>query len=726
MKCLDEKKRTYLRVLIIALFSVFLAMSFYTVTGSNADEAGSYCMLYRIYELGYDNLNISQRLDPLYITLDILYRIDIFGNGIELVEVSFAIWYFFCIFITLILAMRHNANNWWVLLFCIFMLIPSSGTNKYHIVSIFVGLFTLYAVDKFVSEKKKFPIIISVLLIIYTLIVIGDKVLILMHIAVPTVVYMLIYCLQDKDKRRWIYIGGGVISATAAVIKLTDEALKIVTGNGLGILEAFSGYGGEEYLNWIDVQTFFDKGIPQIFSCLLTQFNIPIDGGMIQFNSLFWIVRIAIVLLFMAVLIERWAQIIKKGVKSLALIDSLSVICITCLIGVNMLNGMMKYYSIDGSPMNRYAGLAWFLIVIVAARWLDEKYRSFPIMTVKKTVITSGCMLGIIFVLLTMGYSKPIYLGRNSLVSEACQEEADYIMSLGSDYSYGVASYWKSTPITALTNGDVNVIPGWIEEDKWDIDREEWRDGSNCFDFIISYVDNSMTVSEENIDKLYGDFIDRKRFYDNGESVVWLYDYDIRWQPEIKVETVGEDYVITDRLQYYYDFPMGTNRIEMTVTNSENLELSIEDNPYVSSVSVNKLSDSKVQVDVICTQNTAVTFNVDLKTDELTTMSKIVLKRVKAAVFAEDVNVNGSNEVVLESGDYIFTFAGEHIKDMSVEWSGKDIEVSQLTDGRIRRRYAVTVKEPQTVLYNISGDGISLEGVSYEDAHLFDEELETE
>jgi hypothetical protein len=233
-----------------------------------------------------------------------------------------------------------------------------------------------------------------------------------------------------------------------------------------------------------------------------------------------------------------------------------------------------------------------------------------------------------------------------------------------------------------------------------------------------------MTISEENIEKIRGDYIDRN---EPTGSVVYLYDYDIRFDERIVMECWPEngDYEIIDDLTYYLEFPVGINRIQMTVGNSGNLDLSLSDNPNVQEYSVQVVDNNTIYLDLVCTQNTKVAFNVKRKADEYTTIHKIGLKRVRASITMDENVTNYNQEVHLNAGSYVITFDGTDIKNMQVDWNGTDMSVTQQTDGRIKRRYQIDVPSDQTISFSIAGsESMVIDKISYENAVLFDEENE--
>lgn len=731
MKEKGKQNNSYWDYIFCFVAAIFLTISFFVVTQCNTDDSGTYMWVYWGYELGSVKYTLKQLIDPWNLITRALYTFGIGTTGAEMVAYCFAIWYFWCVFITFLLLRKDIQKNYWLLFLGVFMLLPSSNTNKYHLVPIFVSLMLLFGVGEYVNRKRKLPIIGAGILLIYSFVVISDRVLLLMFVVVPAVLYGIIWCLQNVDRQKILYFIAVIVSFMVVGIKIVDHISKLILGHGLSFMEAWGGYGGESYLTWSDVYNFFDKGIPSLCSTLLIQYNIPIEGGLIQFDSFFWIIRIVIVGLAIIALMCRWIDIFKKGIVNVPLLDALSAISVTSLLGVNVINGMIAYYEIESAPMNRYASLAWFLLVVLLIRWIGERYVVVEVVSCRNKKIASGFAMGIILCLLIVGYSKPIYLGREAIVQEPCQMELNYLKSQGDKYKYGIASFWRSCPIIAMSNGQYVSHPGWILQDEEDSERYYFEtkydgiydDGSNYFNYIISYENNTMTFDKETIEKMRGDYVNKKGIYYGKESsIFYLYDYDIRWEPRLIMEAVGTDYELVEPIEYHFDFPVGTNRIEMTVANSENFELEVVNNPDIQNVTIQRIDDSKIQVDIVCLQNTSVDFKVARQEEELTTIHKIVLKRVRAAVTVDTEEVEETAEVYLESGDYVFTFSGENLDKLQVNWSGEGINVSQLTDGKIRRRYQVEIGSPQTIKYQITGNEMQVNTVSYENAILFEEE----
>jgi hypothetical protein len=692
------KKKKILYSLITAM-SIILAYILYVNAVVNADDTGTYVYMYNYFELGSINLSLKKFLNPWFISSAIAYLLNIGGTGSTISIIYLAVWYGIAVFLTLTI-INNAVTNKWLLILAFFILIPNENTNRYHMFVTLISLFSLLCIQLYDEDKKrKWLLLVALLALVYTLLFADDKALLILYAFATAMVYYGIMLLQDKSKRKILYMIGFAVVLLATIIKCIDNIF------GLGISGEWGGYGGSEYLTWINVETLFEKGIPSFFNSLLIQWNVPASGGMIQLNSFYWIVRIGIAILAIIAVISQWIKIVKIGLKNMDITDALSVTCFTVVACVNTFNGMVEYYEISSTPLNRYASICWFLLIIILVRWVEQKCTNIELYK----NISSNLLMGIIFAMLSVGYIGTTFKINNEVINSYCLEEIKYLKGQGDSYKYGLSSFWKSSPIDAATNSEYMVCKGWVRDGKLVCDSPtqyaNYLDGTNYFNFIISDPSNEMTVSAKNINELRPDYIGTTR-------TMYLYDYDIRFDTRLVMECWEEDgdYELTDDITYNLEFPVGTNRIHLEVGNSDNFNISLENEIYV---------------DLVCTQNTNVVVNIGRLEDEYTTIHKICLKRVRASITVDENVTDYSQKIFLKEGSYVITFDGTDIKNMQVEWSGTDISVDQLTNGKIKRRYQIDVTTPQTVELNISGsDNMVIDKISYENAVLFDEDEE--
>ncbi len=704
---MEMKKRKYIMMAIMIGLSVVLAYLQFVQAGCNSDDAGTYVYMYNFFELGNKSLSLINYLNPWFYSSAAAYLLNIGGNGAFSSLVYLSVWYGLAIFFTFLMTMNKRESKW-MLALVVFILLPYRQTNKYHMLAALTTLFSIWALQCYKDTGKKWILSVVVFIALYSFVFTDDRLLLLVFLFATGIVYFAILLFQDQIKRKYLYmVAFGVILAVGAMNCVDIIAGKLL-GHETGISGVLGGYGGADYFNWIDVETFFLKGIPSVIGSLFIQWNIPVQGGMIQMKSFFWLIRIIIVCLALAALFDRWKEIIRKGIRSVELLDALSVVCTTVVLGVNVLNGMVQYYSVTNAPMNRYASVCWFLLVVILVRWLDERLEGIMIYP----NVSNNVFLGVIFILLTIGYMNPVLAPDEDIANRACSVELDYLKAHGETYKYGLGSYWKANSITAATNAEYVVCTGKIDEEELSCSKKDgfYSDGGNYFNYIVSDFGSEMTVSPENIERVRGDYTD---IYSNGDTI-YMYDYDIRFDTMVIMDTAGIGYELTDTIVYNIDLPIGTSRIEVTTEAKENLVLEILDNPDITNIKIGTKGDNIATAEVTCLQNTQIGFSVGRREDIPTQLYKVEVKRTAGAVCV-DVECTA---LPLNEGSYIITFSGEDLKDMKVNWN-VDGDVTQLTNGRIKRRYLVRNSGKQNVEYEIIPNGAAVDLVYYENEDLF-------
>lgn len=708
-KVMRMKKKKCIMMAVMVILSVFLGYLQFVQSRCNTDDAGTYAYMYNYFELGNKELGLKTFLNPWFFCSAIAYLLNIGGSGTfsSLAYISF--WYGIAVFFTLLLIM-YNKDSKWLLAFAIFILLPYQTTNRYHMVVTFVTLFAIWALQFYKDSGKKWILFLIGFVSIYTLLFIDDRLLLILFLFIPLSVYFVILLFQDYEKRKYLYMAFFGVVLVAGILKIFDMLTAKFFGQGLGIMEALGGYGGAEYYNWIDVENLFSKGIPSLFSSLLIQWNIPIEGGMIQFKSFYWIIRIIIAGFALVALISRWIEILKKGLKNTILLDSLSVICTTVVLIFNICNGMIKYYNIKGAPMNRYASVCWFLLVVILARWLDERYSRTMIFH----NISNNLFLGVVFILLSIGYINPVFIPSEDITNGSFMFEIDFLKEHGQTYKYGLGSHWKSVPVTAATNAEYVISKALIEDDKFVCGKSDgfYRDGGNYFNFIVSDGNNEMTISPENINKIRDNYMEA---YSDGDTI-YTYDYDVRFDTTVVMDTAGMGYELTDTITYYLDLPVGSSRIEITTAAKDNLLLEVLKNDEITNIKIDNKGEDIATVEITCLQNTQIGLSVGRREDIPTILYKVEIKRTAGAVVVGEEQT----KLPLNEGKYIVTFSGKDLKDMKIKWK-VDGEVTQLTNGRIKRRYLIDISRKQDIEYEIITNGASVETIYYENENLFNE-----
>lgn len=697
-------KKVY-KAVVVVLLAIIWSYSLFLQIECNADIAGTYVRWYNLFELGVGQLNIKTILNPWGFSSLIAYILNWGNNGAEIAIVYLVAWFMVAFILTLLLASYHSENLWTVLLTA-FILIPYAETNVYHMYVAVATLGFVLLMQNYFEKRRIVYAILALLLSIYMLLFTDDRVLYLLNIVGTAFVYLLINLIQKK-KYSLLLMGAVAVAILMAIARIGNELSIIFLGRDL--LGQWTGYGGSGYLTWSDVGNIWQKGIPSLLQTILIQWNVPMDGGMIQLSSFYWCIRIVLVIVSIYVLVINWKKIIKTGVQNMAFIDSFSTICITVVFMVNTMNGMLAYYDISAAPVNRYGSVCWFLLAVLLVRWIEEKISYMTFYQMNRDFVIS-----ILCIALMIGYFQPMRLQRDSSVKEGYQMEIDFLEKQDGKYRYGFADFWVSTPITAETNGKYYVVPGKVNDGSLDGEYfpEVWKDGGNQFNFIISDLSYPLQMDEETVNKLRGDYIG---VYSNGDTI-YTYDYDIRFEPEL-IMSVGnaDEYMMADNLTYYIDMPVGTNRVEFTSSNRDNLTLLIEDNNEISNVTYGIKGEQIIYADVTCMQNTQIELIVSKKEDVETGISRIDKRRVYAAVEI----LTSQEGIYLNSGQYVITFEGENLKDMDVQWDSNS-KPEQITAGNKKRKYLVEIEKPGEIKFAIQKGKAEISRIYYENRELFE------
>lgn len=139
----------------------------------------------------------------------------------------------------------------------VFILLPYSQTNKYHMMAALVTLFSIWVLQCYKDTRKKWILAVAVLMAVYSFLFTDDRLLLLVFLAATVIVYFAILFFQDQDRRKYLYmvVFGGILAA--GVLNFADIIIGKLLGQGTGISGVLGGYGGADYFNWIDVENFF-------------------------------------------------------------------------------------------------------------------------------------------------------------------------------------------------------------------------------------------------------------------------------------------------------------------------------------------------------------------------------------------------------------------------------------------------------------------------------------
>lgn len=149
-----------------------------------------------------------------------------------------------------------------MLAMAVFILLPYSQTNKYHMMAALVTLFSIWVLQCYKDTRKKWILAVAVLMAVYSFLFTDDRLLLLVFLAATVIVYFAILFFQDQDRRKYLYmvVFGGILAA--GVLNFADIIIGKLLGQGTGISGVLGGYGGADYFNWIDVENFFFERNP--------------------------------------------------------------------------------------------------------------------------------------------------------------------------------------------------------------------------------------------------------------------------------------------------------------------------------------------------------------------------------------------------------------------------------------------------------------------------------
>ena len=181
------------------------------------------------------------------------------------------------------------------------------------------------------------------------------------------------------------------------------------------------------------------------------------------------------------------------------------------------------------------------------------------------------------------------------------------------------------------------------------------------------------------------------------------------------------DYELIDTIQYYLDLPLGVSRIAMDVTNGDNIDLDVFDSDEVQNVQITKRDDTQIYIDILCSQDTNITFQVGLVSKEkTTTIHRIAIRPISNFY---EIPVSSQKTVELNEGRYLFTIAGEDMHDVKIKWNGTNISVDNVTNSEEQKQYLVIVPEKQQVTYNIETEVSRISKISYKKVEATHDEV---
>ena len=157
---------------------------------------------------------------------------------------------------------------------------------------------------------------------------------------------------------------------------------------------------------------------------------------------------------------------------------------------------------------------------------------------------------------------------------------------------------------------------------------------------------------------------------------------------------------MTDTIQYELDIPLGTSRIAMDVGNSRNFELELLETSDLQDFSINKISDTKIYIDIISKKNTIVELKVGRSSaEEYTTIHRIAIRTLCGGMYELTVSQEGA--VFMDANQYIFNLTGEDLENIDLELEGTGIKMELLECEKDFKIHVVMFDKNKNLVYNL-------------------------
>lgn len=708
-----NKKSKLTNIILITVLSIIMSYIFWVVHKSTGDDAATYKLYYKLYDLGYNRASMKNFWDPWMLISLCVYKFGLFNIGFDIPGITHTILYFLCIWLTFYIVSLNGRVEY--LFLAAYILLPNCRTNGTHQASMLVVYLLIILFDIFQKKKNKAAVISCIAILLYSLLFFADRALLAIYIVLPFCIYTMLKFVQNNQKAKMTMIKIVLaFSICLMAVRLADIATQVLYDWSLIEKMSFGGYGDSDYASWGSFEDIWIHCIPQFFTKLFEQFSVSPKGGLLQFDSIFWGIRIVLVVFLLYSYFYYLIKIIKKGINSISFVNAISVLIITVVSVINIMNGILVWYPTDNSPVLRYAGVIVNLLVILGCNCMKEKID--VVKNLQYIVNGNERYICIMLVALLVANTGNVYLGRKHVTKELGYEYAQYLSDSNNAYECGLAGLRIAQTIGANTNMKIFGTYGEVNEDGVHIQDKGWSDDkTNIFNYILIDGSHSGKIEEEYVEEYRPDFADKSYIYaDDGEGIVYFYDYDIRWAPKELVQVVGDEYEITEPLTYYMDFNVGVNRIEITSSTPDNISVTVDEMPEISNAEIKQVNN-KVYVELTCNNKVTATVNVSEKTqNEIATFARIETKIVKGALQLDQENFDGKNgSLSLKEGKYVITFAGENINKANIDWQLNGA-VQQLSNGKVKSRYEVYLSEPQTITFTINSENSKIETVSYE------------
>lgn len=665
----------------------------------HSDDAGCATDFRDFIEMG--NARWSYFIQPFSCIAILLYLL--LGPTEMFLQIFFAVKYFVCITLALYLALNNKKKiQWWILPFFVFFCMPGSfGTAsiqplKFHVWTIAVPLICLVYLlirGNDVQKLKRHDIVIVML---FSLIGIVEKdILIVVTCWIPFVIYWCIYFIQKgyiKKYIKWIISGG---------------MLLLVLGKILFGLVKYEGYGASRFADIDTILNNLKLGI----TGFLSMFNINIIGSdVLQFNTLIQLIRLLIVFFAIWCLGSRIKEIYVQKIENVSIVDAILAIS-----GVVVLVAYLFGGSREDEISIRYATYIYHILLTIACRKLYEilDKQQFEV-KVRACRINLGSLFFAICIIVSI---DPVTMTREKNDADILAEQIVAIDEL----ECGMGSFWVSDVTNCLTKYNVEIqASAWQDGEvvpylsEWD----SYRNGNRDYNFFIEDLEqNDFGINASNLKRSHGNYIEK---YEMGNSVIYLYDFDIRTTP-LLIDAQSTAYLTRNK-----ELEIKNNYIQLETEKSiilNNLYITtgkvrVTINGKFEDIDMELRANQDVDIQLVATEENTIVYeimaeklydNLELElinhsegTDKI---KNICLERLENSI---QLAVDSEYQLDLTPGYYIFGIEGTQVKnsEMLFELNGERLQAERINNGRQKVAYGVQILEAGelTMVTSINGE----------------------
>lgn len=505
-----SKKKNLLIIAIISC-SIICGIYYYTQMIAykarvHSDDAGVIYRMFCWFEYGY-RPPIKEYFSPLLWLRALSYKIFGFSENTSYLRYFFE--YLICFIPAMCLSIMKKKGKiaWGLLPIFVFMagitghsieLIP-----KFHAMPTFICLCSLgylYYRLEYIGIWKKRDYFVLGLILLWGFTE-ADYTLCLVTAVLPVLLFGVICEIHEKRFQRW-YPYLGIIACVGMVIIWRLTAGYESTAYGSYV------YGNpESFVYYVNI--LIESG--------LKMFNIPMQGEtVLQFNSLFWMIRLGMLVMALGTVTRNLYTFIKSGREKIGVIDAIISLCFYSVI-------MAYLFTIHPGDeiCVRYVVLIYYLVPIALCREImrtDFLDRQYWLLRGKYNVVS------IFFIVLCFIYCIPVSFERKEMEQDFL---AETIKADGRLHN-GIGEFWSSQIVDVLTEREVKVVP-WSYTTKKS--SSSGTQSGDSYNFVVEdFYGKDGEERKEYIWDLLGEPIETIEV-SNSDAEIYLYDYDVRVAP---------------------------------------------------------------------------------------------------------------------------------------------------------------------------------------------------